>query len=85
MGCIYTISPMSLEVANEGGQSTVFLNTPAGCGWQAVASDTWITVRTPNGTGGGSILLQIAPNSGDVRQGFVTVAGQRVNITQRRG
>ena len=85
VGCVYTISPMALEIADQGGQLTFFLNTPVGCGWQAVASDSWISVRTPNGTGGGSIVLQIAPNTGDVRQGFVTIAGQRINITQRRG
>jgi hypothetical protein len=86
MGCVYTVNPVALEVADQGGQLSFSLNTMAGCGWSAASSVGWITIATPNGSGGGSIILQVASNAGgDVRQGIVTVAGQRVTITQRRG
>lgn len=86
VGCVYTVTPMALEVADQGGQISFTLNTMAGCAWTAASGVGWITVSTPSGSGGGSIILQVASNAGgDVRQGFVTVAGQRVNITQRRG
>jgi hypothetical protein len=83
--CVYTLGVSSLEAADQGGQLSFMMNAPSGCPWTVSSSDGWIGVRTPNGSGGGSIILQIQPNTGDVRQGFVTVAGQRVNITQRRG
>ncbi len=86
VGCVYTVAPMAIDIADQGGQVSFTLNTMAGCSWTAASSVSWITVATASGSGGGSIFLQIAPNvGGDVRQGFVTVAGQRVNITQRRG
>lgn len=86
VGCVYTVNPVTLEVADQGGQLSFTLNTMAGCGWTAASSVSWITVVTPSGSGGGSIILQVASNiGGDVRQGFVTVGGQRVTITQRRG
>jgi hypothetical protein len=86
VGCVYTVNPVALEVADQGGQLSFTLNTMAGCSWTAASSVGWITISTPSGSGGGSIILQVASNvGGDVRQGFVTVAGQRVTITQRRG
>lgn len=85
VGCVYTVNPVALEVADEGGRLTFTLTTMAGCGWTAASSVGWLTVTTPSGTGSGSVLVQVASNAGDVRQGFVTVAGQRVTITQRRG
>ena len=85
IGCVYTVNPVTLEVADQGGQVSFSLSTMAGCSWSAASSVGWITVGTPTGSGGGSIILQVAANVGDVRQGFVTIAGQRVTITQRRG
>ena len=85
IGCVYTLSVASLDVADQGGRQDFRIHTPVGCGWAVTSSDSWISVRTPNGTGEGAIILQIAPNTGDLRQGFATISGLRVNITQRRG
>jgi hypothetical protein len=39
---------------------------------------------TASGTGNATILLELSPNPSDVRNAFVTVAGRRVDVRQRR-
>jgi hypothetical protein len=84
VGCGYALNPSSIDAGAEGGGASVVLTATAGCLWTAVASESWIRVLTPNGTGSGTVNLDIASNSSDVRHAFVTIAGQRVNITQQR-
>ena len=85
-GCVYTVDTTSFDVADEGGQLSFTLNTMNGCAWTAASSVDWITLRTPSGSGGGTFFFNVASNrGGDPRQGLITIAGQRVNIAQRRG
>jgi hypothetical protein len=84
VGCSYTLDPTSLDESPDGGSASVALTATAGCTWTATASEGWIRVLTPSGTGSATINLDIAPNPSDVRHAFLTIAGQRVNVTQRR-
>jgi hypothetical protein len=61
------------------------VNTTAGCAWSATTTDSWIALTPRSGTGSDYVYLDISPNPGDARQGTVTIAGQRVNVTQPRG
>jgi hypothetical protein len=83
-GCSYTLDPTSLEESGGGGSARVTVTTGSNCSWTATASEAWIRVLTTSGVGSATINLDLAPNTSDVRHAFVTIAGQRVNVTQRR-
>jgi len=83
-GCSYTLEPAFLEESSGGGSARVTLTTSAHCTWTASASEGWIQVLNPSGLGSATINLELAANQGDVRHAFLTIAGQRVDVTQRR-
>ncbi|HEX7151316.1 MAG TPA: N,N-dimethylformamidase beta subunit family domain-containing protein [Thermoanaerobaculia bacterium] len=82
-GCTYTASPLSLTVGASGGTRTVQV-TPSSelCFWSVSTSATWITFSPAAGQGSGSVSVTIAPSSGTARSGSVTVARNRVSVTQ---
>ncbi len=82
--CIYTLSG-GTEIGEDAGRLSLVVETQPLCAWTATSSERWVAVRTPGSTGSGTINLDIERNTGDARQAFVTVANQRVAITQRRG
>jgi len=82
--CTYTIEPLFLEESADGGAARITITTADGCGWTASPSEAWIRVLTPTGTGNGTIIIELAPNPSDVRNAFVTIAGQQVSVRQRR-
>jgi uncharacterized protein (TIGR03437 family) len=65
-----------------GGTLTVTSNAPD-CQWTAVANVAWILVSGGNtGTGGGTVTYTVGVNTGGLRTGTITVAGQTVYINQ---
>ncbi|MGH9256602.1 MAG: BACON domain-containing protein [Vicinamibacterales bacterium] len=84
VGCTYTLDPTALNESHEGGTARVNLSTADGCGWTASASEAWLKVLTPTGTGSGTIYIELAPNPSDVRNAFLTIAGRQVPVQQRR-
>jgi hypothetical protein len=84
VNCTYTVDPTFLEESHEGAIARIEVKTADGCGWTASASESWIRVLTPTGTGNATILLELSPNPSDVRNAYVTVAGRRVDVRQRR-
>jgi hypothetical protein len=83
-GCSYTLDPTFLEESSGGGSARVTLTTGAQCSWTASASEEWIRVLNPSGVGSATINLDLAANPSDVRHAYLTIAGQQVNVTQRR-
>jgi len=82
--CTYTVSPASLDATFDTPTLTVTVTVSvAGCPWTATASESWIRPRTSSGSGTAAITIDIDQNTGDVRHAFLTIAGQRVNVTQR--
>lgn len=85
--CVYTVAPSSQSVAVGGGSHTVTVTTSApSCGWTSSVTDgsPWITITAgANGTGSGEVRYTVAANttSGE-RSGALTIAGQRVAVTQ---
>ena len=82
--CTYTFDPTYLEESSEGGMARVNVATGDGCGWTVTASEGWIRVLTTSGAGSATIYIELAPNPSDVRNAFITIAGQQVPVRQRR-
>jgi hypothetical protein len=66
----------------EGGRSNVELTTLTGCDWSASSSAEWIRVLTAAGTGSAAIEFEVSSNTGAAREGTLTVADQRLTISQ---
>jgi hypothetical protein len=83
--CVYSLDAPTVEIGNDAGRIPLVVSTQSDCRWTATSSEPWIIVRTPSGTGSGTVNLDVERNTGETRQAFVTVANQRITITQRRG
>ncbi|MBA2737859.1 MAG: BACON domain-containing protein, partial [Pyrinomonadaceae bacterium] len=84
-GCVYTLPSTSADVPSAGGTSSFNINAGAGCTWNAVSNDAWITVNTANGTGSGVINFTFAANIGQARAGTITVSGKTFTVNQASG
>ncbi len=81
--CTYSISPTSRSFTSAGGSDTVTVTAGAGCSWTAVSNAAWITINGgASGSGNGTVSYSMAPNSGAVRSGTMTIAGQTFTVTQ---
>jgi len=82
--CTYSVSPLSASFGKKGGSGAVTVSTLDGCSWGATSNSTWLRITsTSDGTGSGTVGYSVDsnPNPGS-RTGLLTVAGQRVTITQ---
>jgi hypothetical protein len=85
-GCAYVVQPATGQVGSSGG--TVSFNVTANreCDWSAASNDSWITLQgLSSGSGEGTVRLSVAATTGPGRSGSVTIAGQRIAITQSPG
>jgi Putative binding domain, N-terminal/Viral BACON domain len=81
--CSYTTTPATQNVGVSGGAGTpITVATLNTCQWAASSNVTWITVATGRGTGPGSVAFTVAANTGQVRTGTLTVAGQTATVLQ---
>jgi len=78
------ISPTSQSFLADRGSGVVNVTAPAGCGWQAVSNDSWITITGgSNGTGNGIVVYSVASNgTGVPRMGTLTIAGLTFTVNQ---
>ena len=78
------ISPMSQSFPSSGGNGSVSVTFPAGCSWNAVSNDSWITITSgASGTGDGTVLYTVGVNgTGSPRSGTVTIAGLTFTVNQ---
>lgn len=78
------ILPTNQSYAADGGDGTVGVTAPAGCGWQAVSNDSWLAITSgSSGTGNGTVGYQVATNStGSPRTGTLTIAGLTFTVNQ---
>jgi len=86
-GCTFGISPTSQSATASGGAGTsVAVTTAAGCGWTAAANDPWLSITSgASGSGNGTTNFAIAANTGPLRAGTLTVAGQTFTVNQAAG
>jgi len=83
-GCSSVVSPQSATFGPDGGQSSISVSAPAGCGWTATASDAWLTiVAGASGQGNGTVQYTVArQTTDDVRTATIHVAGVDVKVVQ---
>jgi hypothetical protein len=81
--CAYSIAPATAAFGATGGSSRVVVSAAAGCPWSATSNVSWLSVTSgASGSGSGQVFVQAAPNSGGVRSGTVTIAGQTFSASQ---
>jgi len=78
------ISPANQSYTADGGDGMVSVTAPAGCGWQAMSNDPWLTITSGSiGTGNGSAGYHVAVNAtGSPRMGTLTIAGLTFTVNQ---
>jgi M6 family metalloprotease-like protein len=81
--CSYSIDPTSISPPAGGATGTVAATAGSWCNWTAVSNNGWITVTGgASGTGNGTVSYSVAVNSGGVRTGTITIAGQTFTVYQ---
>lgn len=85
--CTFVISPTQRSHSAGGGSGSITVTTDVRCAWQAVASDSWITITSGCcGSGNGTVTYTVAPNtSGAMRKGTITIGGRIFSVKQKRG
>jgi FG-GAP-like repeat/Putative binding domain, N-terminal len=82
-GCTYSINATGVNVPIEGGSSTINVVTSSGCTWGATSNTAWVTITGGStGTGSGTVSFTVAPNTGPIRTGTMTIAGQTLTVNQ---
>ncbi len=85
-GCSYTVNPVNITFAGEGGRGQVGVSARAECGWTATSDAGWIGIAGgAPGRGTGAVELSVPFNAGPQRTGVISVANQAVTITQPSG
>ena len=82
--CDFALDPSISSPSATGGSGTVFINTDAGCAWNATSDAAWLTLDEPaSGSGPAAVGFQVAANTGEAsRTGSITIGGVPVAITQ---
>ncbi len=81
--CAFAVTPNKFDnVSTAASDISVDVSTTAGCAWTATSSASWITLKSPAGTGSAKVTLSVAANTGDQRTGSVIVAGRTISVTQ---
>jgi hypothetical protein len=83
-GCVYTVTPVVDAIAAGGGAgATITVVAPPGCFWTASSEAPFLSITSAaSGAGNGSVSYASAPNAGAARSGTLTIAGQRVTVSQ---
>jgi hypothetical protein len=85
-GCALQVAPPSIAINAEGGNASLTVSGASGCAWTATTDVPWIAVTSgAAGSGAGTVGLAIGATTGPARTGTVTVAGQRITVTQSQG
>jgi hypothetical protein len=82
--CAYTINPTGQNFAASGGAGAVDVTAGVGCAWTATSNaSSWITiVAGASCEGNGTVGYFVAANTGPLRTGMMTIAGQTFTVTQ---
>ncbi len=80
-----TLAPATLTVGSSGVTGNrLTVTTGAGCPWSAVSNVGWLGFTgSPTGTGFGSLVYNVQPNTGPERTGTVQVGPQTFMVTQQ--
>ena len=85
-GCVYQVQPAAHTVAAAGGTATVTVSTAQGCAWTATSDVSWMQIQSVSpGSGNGLVTFAVSASTGPSRTGTLTVAGQKVTVSQGQG
>ena len=83
VACTYSIAPTTQNAPDTASTGTVNVTAGVGCTWAATSNAPWITITAgATGSGNGAVAFSIAANTGAVRTGTMTIAGQTFTVTQ---
>ena len=81
--CRFDLSRSQATIGREGGPLTVDVTTLAGCRWTATSNVPWIAIASGQpADASGTLVLEIAANTGSDCTGTVSVAGLTLTVTQ---
>lgn len=81
--CSYSITPLSMSFAANGGNGSIFVTTQVGCDWTATTRNDWIVVQSgASGQGSGVVSYVVAENDGAQRSGAITVGNKTHSVQQ---
>ena len=75
--CGFALSPVSQTFPATGGSGTVNVSACPGADWPVFNLPPWIAMTGPNsngGTGAGTVIFTVAPNTGAARSATISVA-----------
>jgi hypothetical protein len=83
--CSYKVSPLDVKAEQDGRLVRVEVKADSSCSWTAASNVPWIRVLNASGTGDEDVWLFISANDeGRERDGTVTIAGQTVDVHQKK-
>ena len=83
-GCPTSIKPDHYNSGKGPDSITIDVTAEDGCTWTATSPVSWVTVvEGKNGTGNGTVRLQVEPNTGSSRSATLTIAGKPFELTQQ--
>ncbi|MFL6278125.1 MAG: BACON domain-containing protein [Blastocatellia bacterium] len=79
-----TLSPTGETFSSDGGTASVQVTLTTNCPWTAQSNANWIIITsTSGGSGSGPLGYSVgANNTGQARQGTMTIAGQTFTVNQ---
>jgi hypothetical protein len=81
--CSSSISPLNASFSSGGGEGSVNVTAPSGCGWTATSNAAWIGITSAtNFSGNDVVTYMLRENSVSTRTGTISIAGQTFTITQ---
>jgi hypothetical protein len=80
-GCTYEVSPALKSFGAGGGYLPILVVTQAGCSYQVLAADSFVSPG-PSANGTGVLSVGFAANAGAARTTSIEIAGQPVTVTQ---
>ena len=80
--CRFDVSRPTPTIGAERADLRIQITTHAVCDWLAGADVPWLTVAPNSGRGSGTVGVTVAANPAGPRSGSITVAGERLSLTQ---
>lgn len=80
--CRFTVAAETTTAAAGGADLTIDIRTHTACSWTATASAPWAAPSPVSGSGNATIHVRVPPNVGPPRSAAVTIAGERVMVSQ---
>ena len=82
--CTSSINPLSRSFTSNGGEGSVNVTAPSGCGWTATSNATWIDITSAaGGSGNGVVTYVVRENpTTSLRRGTISIAGQAFTVSQ---